>query len=228
MPLKTVTLTGADDRIEVRDLLYLSYRYPFVEWGVLVSLTRAGTPRYPSESWIEELLAVCLKAPKLEHCPRISLHLCGRAAHSSVGFRGLGSIDSSRVRVQINGYQPGASINPWLLPANLRERVILQCRAKQDLEQVAADAKALRASVLYDPSAGRGKETTDWPEAPQGASMGFAGGIHAGSVRKVIGEVSATTRSDLWIDMETSLRTDDYFDLGKVRVVLQQVDDLVG
>ena len=46
--LTTVTITGADDRVDPWELARLSEEFPHVEWGVLISTGRAGTPRYPS------------------------------------------------------------------------------------------------------------------------------------------------------------------------------------
>jgi hypothetical protein len=37
MRLKTVTITGADDAVDPEELLQIQQRYPFVEWGILLS-----------------------------------------------------------------------------------------------------------------------------------------------------------------------------------------------
>jgi hypothetical protein len=40
MILDRVTITGADDDVDIGDLVDLSARYPFVEWGILSSSSR--------------------------------------------------------------------------------------------------------------------------------------------------------------------------------------------
>lgn len=55
MILDRVTITGADDSISPSGLLPLTKKYPFVEWGILVSVTKIGVPRYPTWAWIEEI-----------------------------------------------------------------------------------------------------------------------------------------------------------------------------
>ena len=49
--LKCVTMTGADEDTDISRMIYLSRRYPFVEWGVLISATRSGQQnRYPCKT----------------------------------------------------------------------------------------------------------------------------------------------------------------------------------
>jgi|SRR5579872_2152107 len=72
--LDKVTITGADDSIVPEDLVPLSERYPFVEWGILLSRTQEGSPRFPSLHWLERLADVTRGDPRV----RLSGHLCGR------------------------------------------------------------------------------------------------------------------------------------------------------
>lgn len=53
--LRRVTLTGADDTVSPHELAALSARYPFVEWGILVSRCppEHGRHRFPSLPWLE-------------------------------------------------------------------------------------------------------------------------------------------------------------------------------
>ena len=53
--LKIVTVTGADDSVNPVSLLDLSERYPFVEWGILLSKSGVGNSRFPSYEWLEDL-----------------------------------------------------------------------------------------------------------------------------------------------------------------------------
>jgi len=37
MKINKITITGADDRTKISDLVQLQKDYPFVEWGILFS-----------------------------------------------------------------------------------------------------------------------------------------------------------------------------------------------
>lgn len=80
MKLTRVTLTGADDRTDINQLLDLSARYPFVEWGILFSEARMGQDRYPSFDWILELSRRKLEYWREHGQTRninLSAHICG-------------------------------------------------------------------------------------------------------------------------------------------------------
>ncbi len=208
-----VTITGADDGVNHHDLAKLSEEFPFVEWGILFSEKRKGSPRYPSNEWIDGLLAHEIR--------RTSIHLCGYAARSTMqGSYGWIRSDVFG-RTQINGFTPG-------YVEGLRRidgaSLILQCRREEHLEAVARDAAYLQADVLFDPSGGRGLRRQDrWPSTPPGCRMGFAGGIGPDNVQGVLSELGR--REGAWIDMESGVRTDNEFDLSKVRSVLHQVSE---
>ena len=57
MNLTKVTITGADDSVRVEDLLEINERFPFVEFGILVSKRTGGqaVPRFPSAEWMKGL-----------------------------------------------------------------------------------------------------------------------------------------------------------------------------
>ncbi|NJL77371.1 MAG: hypothetical protein HC892_22405 [Saprospiraceae bacterium] len=65
-----VTITGADDSISPAALIPLTEKYPFVEWGILVSRRNFGSNRFPSKNW----LALLEKDhPEI----KLSCHFCG-------------------------------------------------------------------------------------------------------------------------------------------------------
>jgi len=74
MIIDRATMTGADDSVSPEDLLNLSKTYPFVEWGILISESRMGSPRYPSHEWLLELAKLVHAHPKQM---QLSYHLCG-------------------------------------------------------------------------------------------------------------------------------------------------------
>lgn len=63
-----ITFTGADDQTDVDGMVALSRDYP-IEWGILFSPTRHGTPRYPTLDWVERLVSAWEF--------KLSAHLCG-------------------------------------------------------------------------------------------------------------------------------------------------------
>ena len=71
--LTAVTVTGADESVDPKDLLSLVERYPFVELGILLSRTaRNGRPRFPSRNWLDSFAETFGDAQA-----NIAGHLCG-------------------------------------------------------------------------------------------------------------------------------------------------------
>jgi hypothetical protein len=224
----SVTVAGADDAVSLRDLEAISSEYPFVEWGILFSARRVGEPRYPSHDWTSELqnrfwsssIRVALSA-----------HLCGSLARAEIRrpFGGGGPLDyvgRAFRRVQINGHEPGRRhfIDPKIVSDY---QWILQARSEETLQVVANDARDIpNASVLFDPSGGRGLEPFRWPRAPLGVKFGFAGGITPDNIEDVIDAILASnpTLGDFWIDMESGVRDErDRLALSRVGNVLATV-----
>ena len=218
-----VTITGADDAVDPRALLDLSAEFPFVEWGLLCSMKRIGTSRYPSPTWIDRLRV--LRWPQSARF--FSAHFCGQYAREAIAGHAFMEMElelASKLcaRVQINGYEAGFPGQLPRLARKLGVEFILQCRHQAELQQCARDAETIRgASVLFDPSGGRGSRPRLWPMGPAGCRLGFAGGIGPENVLDVIRAIGP--RAPYWIDMESGVRTGDRLDLGKVRRVLEQV-----
>lgn len=224
MKLTRVTITGADDEVDPDDLNKLSERYPFVEWGILASASRMGSPRYPTPQWIERRAA-----PVLE---RRSLHLCGALSRRALAGLHLPSEWPwyRWPRVQLNGF--GAYRLPMLALAALNPNT-------EFILQVQDNAALLHASDLYkhqsnlsalwDLSGGEGKPIQSFP-ATGLLPMGFAGGVGPDNVVVIADYITTKLgepKDPTWIDMESSVRTDDRFDLDKVRSVLDSVGRFV-
>lgn len=235
-----VTITGADDNVDPKALLELSMEFPFVEWGILRSEKRAGTARYPTMEWVG----------KLPEGLRLSLHLCGVEARTamlgSTVWYGPSSIlgwschDPDRRpyfrRVQINGYKSGTPgvfgisdvafrLYAGGVSSARRSTLILPFNREADMHAVSADARLLPgAEILFDPSGGRGKEPFRWPTDVPGVRMGYAGGINPDNVVDVLRDIGPVQPT--WIDMESGVRTNDAFDLRKVRHVLEAVREV--
>jgi phosphoribosylanthranilate isomerase len=250
--IDTVTITGADDGVDPIDLINLSGEFPFVEWGILASTSRRATPRYPSDRWLLSLSdcpfdvtdalgrihAKC--AHNDEHIAnlprgrvRLSLHLCGRVAHElqdGAKHHYAGALAPRTIfrRIQVNGYEPQPSPAFFTMARALPDiELILQARGPGHFEHVEADAREIpNASILFDPSGGRGVEATDIPINFGDRRVGLAGGINPDNVASV--HAWAERHGYSWIDMESGVRTDDRFDLAKVRAVLETCARLRG
>lgn len=213
-----VTITGADDMVNPVDLYALSRRFPFVEWGVLMSGSRKGTPRYPTDSW---LTALCNGRPNGVY---VSAHLCGEMFRAAM--RGEWVWPATVNRVQLNGFVEVTYEFKRLADYHgTRYEFILQCRDAAYLPSYANMTKMLpSASVLFDPSGGRGIEQVTWPRVPAFARVAFAGGINEDNVEATIEACSKVTgHSDFYVDLETGARTKERFDLEKVERILTKV-----
>lgn len=230
-PPIAVTITGADDLVSIGDLFFFADRFPFVEWGILISPKRQGTARYPSFHWLNALHDAWRARGKTD---RFAAHFCGAATRDTIAGYAT-HLDAPYMemfrRVQLNGYEP-SSLAALLLGDFAKERdrwveFILQARDESVLQKLALDAHDIgRASVLFDGSGGRGFSPEKWPSEPLSFNvpMGFAGGITPVNVRDVLAVVGGF--KGMWIDMESGVRNAaDQFDLVRVGEVLKAVAD---
>jgi hypothetical protein len=76
-------------------------------------------------------------------------------------------------------------------------------------------------TMLVDESKGTGILASSWPQPPVNYDIGYAGGIGPSNIKSVLQDVMvAGNGREIWIDMESSLRTidtngNDAFDLNK-------------
>lgn len=219
--LTRVTITGADDGVDPNALIELSAKYPFVEWGILMSESRRGLPRYPSETWIARLVDVTFGEDV-----KLSAHFCGHIARETLGGERkwlYGAFD----RVQLNGYRELThQFRSMAYQLPKPPEFILQARDRETLTNAHRDAPFIpRGSVLVDPSGGRGSaDTSLWSFFDQTAeSVGFAGGICVDNIEDVIGQTNRIRNSDMphWIDMESGVRVNDQFSLALVEQILR-------
>lgn len=220
MKLRYVSITGADDAVDVADLNALARDYPFVEWALLLMPETFGQPRSPSASWIEDFKAKYQGTHK-------AAHMCGSAlAGFAEGRADILALMRGFARVQLNlefGPVEG-TYDPQQLLARIRAHPECQFII-QYTERRAPLLPALAAipnhAILFDASAGRGVAPDGWPAPLPGHFCGYAGGINPGNVAGHIDKIAAAGAGEAWIDMESGVRTDDRFDLGKVRAVLE-------
>lgn len=231
--LTQVTVTGADDAVYPADLVALSREFPFVEWGILMSVSRAGTPRYPSRKWMIGLENVAKQITRHSDKPlQLSAHFCGEVARHALLNKLHDFPVIERVqRIQINGYVPVLNDIVAFAKAMPCYQIILQVRAEAELQTAAIEATSGAMNLLFDPSGGRGIEPFKWPRAPCGDRMGYAGGITPDNVKDVVRRIyedTGFTTGDFWIDLESGARDEnDRFDLARVRKLLENVSPLI-
>lgn len=217
--LHTVTITGADDAVDPNALIILAREFPYVEFGILRSVSRDGTSRYPSESWRRRLRAQLIEEDRTP--VRLAMHLCGSAARETMGGSGM-YLDSAYQRFQLNGW------SNYTLPALIvakrfpQHEFIAQCTCQQawdDAHSFILDEYP-NVSMLWDPSGGTGQKSARWPSPPSTVKASYAGGITRHNVRSVLDELSAF-ECGFGIDLESGARTDDRFDIDKVGSLLE-------
>lgn len=227
-----VTFTGIDSRTDIGRLCAMQKKYPEAEFGVLFSETRNGHEnRYPDfKPLMQELDGRFLN---------IAVHVCGRQVEAIIKHGGLSYCDTINEelmyytnkfvkRIQLNGVKHSlVSKHPFFAAPYSVEVIFQQSTTKPSLIE-RFDRLAGDISVLVDNSGGAGIESRFEPYRPGGHlwpeyRVGYAGGIGPDNVMRKLGEIALLRTSDWWIDMESRIRTDDWFDLDKVQSVLEQM-----
>lgn len=247
MILDRVTITGADDSVQPLDLLKLSERFPFVEWGILVSGSKQGGARFPSQEWMDNLRLFAQGVPDNEL--RLSMHVCGRWVRdicngvfttlltellpNDLGF----NFYERCQRIQLNFHAYAHAVSEPAFSDGLRRmcsghQVIFQCDGVNDHLASHARDDGINAVPLYDKSGGAGVIPAEWPKPMTGIYSGYAGGLAPHNVADELKHrISLVCREDdrIWIDCETHVRSDSdrTFDLAKVRAFLEAAEEHV-
>lgn len=229
MRLQHITFTGIDAKTDIRDLIEIQREYPIAEFGVLTSYHwYENGNRYLDPQFIPSLNGRGLN---------LALHICGSMAHDAaegywnkVNHHVLNNLRLFR-RVQLN--VSGHNDNPSRMastPNKSTELIIQQTIDNTSLYEASewlGDVPGLSVSMLLDASGGRGIDTPlkIWPSD---GKIGYAGGFNpdnvAGKLDYLLKNVSLGT---FWIDMESGVRTDDWFDIDKVRRVLATCKEVI-
>ena len=225
MKINKVTMTGADDSINPNELFEISKKYPFVEWGILVSRNSQGNNRFPSIEWMNKLSE--LNTDNLS----LSCHLCGTYVKevfmgNDTFINELGSIWNQFQRVQINthGYKHKFEESAITDLKKFEKEIIFQFDGVNKPILDYAISEGVNCSTLFDMSHGAGVLPKEWLLPIDGIRCGYAGGL---SPENVVGQLKLIDEKvgdyELWIDMETQIRSnnDQKFDLTKVISVLE-------
>lgn len=230
MKINRVTITGADDNTKIKELVKTTKDYPFVEWGILFSgkNLEKGTKgqRYPSNMWVDKLL---------ENDLPLSAHFCGwwsKEILVNKNYSLISELPKQFKRVQLN-YNFKRS-NGWDLGS------LFEFAEKTDMEIILqynkSNADTLDPLIdvpknvhfLYDASGGRGTVISSIEEPIHDSYTGYAGGLtpsNTGSICEMI--VKDEDESTVWIDLESGARTDNEFDIQKVKWILETSSQFV-
>lgn len=227
MKLKFVTLTGADDRTDVAHMVELSKKFPYVEWAILFSQSKAGVSRYPSLDWLEKSL------PYFNQM-NMSAHLCGKwvddANKGRITFLDDEDMSDAFGRLQLN------MAKGRLLKVLKCETDFWDCAFDKPIIlggpyqkfNIPTDAFMLNGvSPLFDCSGGMGILASEWPapaldEYGKPLFCGYAGGLGPDNIEEELAKIEAVVGdAEIWVDMESKIRNNkDEFDLEKCEQVL--------
>jgi len=227
--LNRVTVTGADDSVDINKMVEIQEKYPFVEWGILLSekySLKDGAGRFPSKKWLVDLINH-RNSSKLT----LSGHICGKWVTKTLlgEFPCLdeihGNFTSYFSRFQLNTHAEYHKVDFEKLGVVLNtlrstnQGVIFQLDGVNDIMVPMWKRNHRNISGLFDLSHGAGILPSAWPKPIEGMYCGYAGGL---SPDNVVGEMEkilvANGDKETWIDAETQLRSPDnrVFDLNKV------------
>lgn len=226
MRLRHITFTGIDGKTDIGALWELQQQYPIAEFGVLVAKNwRENGNRYFNPSYLDALESRGLN---------LSAHLCGSIARAAVRgdfepFRDWArSIPLFFDRCQLN--IATSKENPDSLElcndAFFFDEIILQQSSVDDCDLYLKSNTNEHVTMLLDASGGEGIDTS--LVAFAGRKVGYAGGINPDNVADKLTYLFENVHDgDFWIDMESGVRTDDWFDIDKVYKVLQTCKPII-
>lgn len=233
MRLQHITFTGIDAKTDIKALTEIQQEFPIAEFGVLTSYHwYENGNRYLDPALVKKMRGqgLCL-----------ALHICGSAAHDAAlgKWEHIGETifkPSAPVgielfkRIQLNLAERNDNPKFCWIPLIIGQELIVQQRAELELLLFENTLKKWKEghfphrdtiSALLDSSGGRGIDTPlkVWPSS---GKIGYAGGFNPDNVEeKLTFLMSHVTQGTFWIDMESGVRTDDWFDIDKVYKVLQ-------
>lgn len=222
-----VTITGADDSIDPQDLIELTNKYPFVEWGILTSKTSWGHTRFPSQKWVNELEDLS----ESHQDRQLSCHLCGQyvkdillGKHDEILKMSLWIFD--RIQINTHGQRHSYTKDALEKISNWPLEIIFQYDNANASIIEQAQKVQVNCSTLFDLSHGAGVLPSEWPDHLEGIRCGYAGGLGPDNLEEQIPIIlEKAGDKDIWIDMETKVFSgigkDCYFDLEKVEKCLE-------
>lgn len=223
--LKHITFTGVDEKTNLRTLQHIQNVYPKAEFGVLTSYHWYEN----GNRYMDPMLIKNLRGTRLH----LALHLCGSAAHdatngfwSDINHLLYGNLDIFP-RVQLN--VATRKDNPEYIIHNTNKEIIVQAKGIGDtklFDSTRSWYPESKCSILLDGSGGRGIDT-GIEVLNNHEKVGYAGGINPDNVKEKLEYLLENVDGDFWIDMESGVRTGDWFDVEKVIAVLKICDQVL-
>lgn len=220
--INKVTFTGIDNKTKVEDLVELYNKYPFVEFGVLISANNTNNNidnKYPN--------LVILKSLKTKNLP-LSLHVCGSIAHEIIQHNNwqplynlIGEYLPYFSRIQLNV----SALNTFSTEVEFPKTHTFILQTKSDKLDIYNTYKNVYNVVGFqDNSGGTGKVENNWM-ITEDKYFGYAGGIGPDNVIEIVTQLALMRpRKLFWIDMETKVRNDkNWFDIKKCQQVCEQL-----
>ena len=240
MKIHKLTFTGADNFTPISRMVGLCRKYPFVEFGILTKRQFWGDhdnhiiefekERYPSIKWIRELVGRFTIEGMRNN---LSLHICPPLTYEIFNdfdilthFDGFG-------RVQLNSAPSMFKLDIednkiYNTTIAMQRNIIIQLNGdepesfyKNNMFAANKFGREYPAICgLFDGSGGRGQLPSQWRKPIYDVSellIGYAGGLNPDNLEEEIGKIKiVSSNSDIWLDMESGVRTDRNFDLEKV------------
>lgn len=235
MILERITFTGVDEKTHIgRAKAIAKASRHRVEYGILASKSAAGKkPRYPTVRQVNDTANSLMDSPNL----KVAVHVCGGWSRQLLKgdaefFEEIHAVNYRRLQWNINAGQVPQS--KWDLEAavaamkkHFHGMTQLIIQRNNDMSVTLAEELGLLGidmAVLFDASGGRGVVADQW-EQPDGPYCGYAGGLSPENVAINLQNLADFLPEDqsIWIDMESGVRTNDWFDLGKVEAVLKAI-----
>ena len=225
MRINKLTITGADNSVGVDTLRVASILFPFIEWGILFSSQLR--PRYPTKSYVDDLS---------QHSDlNLSAHFCGWYANEVLeqkNYELITRLSPNFKRVQLN-YNFGKSSRYNLdglfnFANSYSEKDIILQYNKSNAETlnhfVAINILPRNIHFLHDSSGGRGTVIERILPTIGNQYTGYAGGLNPDNIESICDMISGDEDDfEVWIDLESGVRTEDQFDVDKMCRILQSV-----
>ena len=228
MRLRHITFTGIDARTDLQELQDIQQQYPIAEFGVLTSYHwYENGNRYLNPQSLPNLYGRELN---------LALHICGSmVSDATEGLWGhinrhtLSMLEMQLFqRVQINVANrldhPERLVS---MPTPKTEIIIQQRSGNTEFFERSLwgdeDGCPRLVSMLIDDSGGQGIDSPiNIYSSVYNHKIGYAGGFNPDNVAEKLNYLFENVHDgELWIDMESGVRTGDWLDLDKVRRVLE-------
>lgn len=225
MKLRYISLTGADNKVNIKDLEQLSDKYPLFECAILMFPEREGKSRNPTIDWREQFYASKVK--------NRAIHLCGSIINK------LADRDEALIKELTNVQRVQINLKPQWSSDELVTKLVEVVKSLPQIEFITQYNENNRPyfkywdsisnhSYLYDASLGKGLAPEDWSAPVLGKRTGYAGGLSPSNIQEQLCKIAKVAESTpIWVDMESGVRTDDNFDLEKAEDVLSITTDFV-